>query len=208
MGIDVLKLLAVGAIVALPPGPVLVLVLQKTLQHGRTSGFCTGLGAMFADAIYATIGLFTLGLIQSIIRDNEPLIMMIGGLVIVLVGCLMAFRNKPPRNARERRTSKLTKAGFGMQAFVCAISNPGAIAIMMALLAIFSLDAKTLACPIWLAILCVALGEACYWFIFTGIVSHSLNFGEKGLRRIARFGGLLLVAIGVVTAIAGLVKLI
>ena len=208
MGIEVLKLIAVGAIVAMPPGPVLMLVLQKTLQHGRTSGFCTGLGAMFADAIYATVGLFTLGLIQGFINDNESLIMLAGGLIIVLVGCLMAFRNKPPRNARERHTSKLTKAGFGMQAFVCALSNPGAIAIMMALLAVFSLDAKTLACPIWLAIMCVALGEACYWFIFTGIVSHSLNFGEKGLRRIARFGGLILMVIGAGTAIAGLIKMI
>ena len=198
-----LKLLAVGAVVAMPPGPVLVLVLQKTLRNGRLSGFCTGLGAMCADTIYAVIGLYMLGMVQGFLDAYQDEVILVGGIIIAFVGVLMWVRNKPPKHPGEKTSSKLSKAGYGLQAFVCALSNPGAIALMMGLLAILGLDAKSLYCPIGIAILAVAMGEALYWFVLTWAVSRSINLGEKGLSRIAKAGSVLLVIIGIVMTIRG-----
>ena len=52
---EFLKALLVGVIAALPVGPIFVMVLQRTLCHGRKAGVVVGLGAATADAIFATV---------------------------------------------------------------------------------------------------------------------------------------------------------
>ena len=59
MGIEVFRAFLVGICAAVPAGPVLLLVLQKTLSRGREAGILTGLGSAFADTLFATVGLFT-----------------------------------------------------------------------------------------------------------------------------------------------------
>ena len=72
---EILSALLIGVLAALPPGPVLMLVIQKTLNHGRWSGFFTGLGAMVIDTLYAAIGFYALGFVRDFIDSHTALIL-------------------------------------------------------------------------------------------------------------------------------------
>ena len=55
--IEILKALLVGLIAGIPVGPILVLVAQRTLCHGRRAGAMVGLGAATGDMLFAAVGL-------------------------------------------------------------------------------------------------------------------------------------------------------
>ena len=50
--------LLIGLSIVAPVGPIGLLVIQRTLQHGSGIGLATGLGAAMADALYGAIGAF------------------------------------------------------------------------------------------------------------------------------------------------------
>lgn len=52
------KSLWIGLSIAAPVGPIGLLVIQRTLRHGRAVGLVTGLGAAVADAAYGAVGAF------------------------------------------------------------------------------------------------------------------------------------------------------
>ena len=58
MLLDIIKGFIVGLCASVPMGPVAILVVQKTLNKGRSAGFVAGLGATVVDTIYAIIALF------------------------------------------------------------------------------------------------------------------------------------------------------
>ena len=57
MILTVFKALPVGVIAAIPIGPILVMVIQRTTCYGRRCGLMVGLGATMVDMMYAAIGL-------------------------------------------------------------------------------------------------------------------------------------------------------
>ena len=91
MGIEVFRAFLVGICAAVPAGPVLLLVLQKTLSRGRGAGILTGLGSAFADTLFATVGLFTLSLVDDFITRHETVIMEVGGVLMLLIYCGLGF---------------------------------------------------------------------------------------------------------------------
>jgi len=50
-----IKGLIIGMMVSIPLGPIGLLIIQKTVNKDRLSGFISGLGVASADAIYAVI---------------------------------------------------------------------------------------------------------------------------------------------------------
>jgi threonine/homoserine/homoserine lactone efflux protein len=48
----------VGLLIAAPVGPVNVLVIRRTLVHGRLAGLCSGLGSALADTTFGAVAAF------------------------------------------------------------------------------------------------------------------------------------------------------
>ena len=65
-----LDALWIGLAIAAPVGPIGLLVIQRTLGHGRTLGLVTGLGAAVADAFYGAVGAFG---VTALIRTLQAL---------------------------------------------------------------------------------------------------------------------------------------
>ena len=89
---EILRALLVGVIAAVPFGPILVMVVQRTLCHGRKTGLMVGLGAAMGDMVYAGVGLLTLELIKRFVLDHEGIFLLVGGAIIGLIGVGMCFR--------------------------------------------------------------------------------------------------------------------
>lgn len=168
---EFLKSILVGICAAAPLGPVAALVIQKTLCYGRRAGFVTGLGSAFVDILYALIGVFALGIITSFLEQNSVIIEVIGGVLIAAVGVFMALRD-PFRGMKEldKSVEKLSPS-FPLQAAGFSLANPGALILMLGLLALFGVGDDKL-----ITLAGVIVGLLVWWFLFSYLVSKFRRF--------------------------------
>ena len=204
MGMELTRAFLAGICAAVPAGPVLLLVLQKTLGRGRAAGILTGLGSAFADTIFAAAGLFTLSLIDDFITRHESLIMEVGGVLILLIGLRIFLKGKEihPSGADENRG--LSLFGCTLQAAGTALSNPAALAYMLGLLSVLGLVAGGIKAPVWAVLAAVACGEIAYWTALTLAVSRWLHLNDRTLVIVGRIAGAGIMCFGVVLAVKGI----
>lgn len=205
MIIDILKALLVGVCAAVPVGPVLIMVLQRTLRHGRRAGVACGAGSAAADTLWATLGVFALALVQGFVATHSGWIMAIGGVLITIIGCLMFFKDS---GSDLESDVAAPKTGFALQTFGSAMSNPAALAVMLALLASFQLDNAHASIPVWLVLIGVFAGEFCYWLLVTFLVSRFIKVTPRTIRILSKVAGVAVAAIGVFIIVKGIIELI
>ncbi len=200
MLIDMLKGFLVGICASAPIGPIAILVVQKSLSMGHKAGFVSGLGASVVDTFYASIAIFALAFAQRFLEDHRVIILIAGGVVLAVLGLSMALKD-PFRKMKSDGTSVSPK-DFG-KAVMMALSNPGAIFVMLALFAFFGIANKSphdwRVMPI---ILSVSAGSVTYWFSMSWALSRFRNkFQMNTILWISRVTGALIVIIG--TALLG-----
>ena len=205
MWVDFLKALIVGMMAAVPVGPVFVMAVQRTLCHGRQAGWMVGLGAAVADTIYAVAGLFALTLIQGFVHAHQGWIMVVGGVVVAWIGVII-FTRKPTVAVQEE--GDVPRWSCALQGFTSAISNPGALAVMVALPAAFGIAAGQTQAPLWLLAPVIGVGELLYWTVLTALLSRYLKIGEVGLRRLSRAAGVIVCVFALVLLVRGIVLII
>ena len=200
MLIDMLKGFLVGICASVPIGPIVILVVQKSLSMGHKAGFVSGLGASVVDTFYASIAIFALAFAQRFLEDHRVIILIAGGLVLAVLGLSMAL--KDPFRKMKADGSTVSPKDFG-RAVAMALSNPGAIFVMLALFAFFGIANKSphdwSVMPI---ILSVSAGSVIYWFCLSWMLSRfKSRFQMNTILWISRVTGALIVIIG--TALLG-----
>lgn len=170
MLMDMLKGFLVGICASAPIGPIAILVVQKSLSMGHKAGFVSGLGASVVDTLYASIAIFALAFAQRFLEDHRVIILIAGGVVLAVLGLSMALKD-PFRKMKSDGTTVSPK-DFG-KAVMMALSNPGAIFVMLALFAFFGIANKSphdwSVMPI---ILSVSAGSVTYWFSISWMLSR------------------------------------
>ena len=204
---DLLKAFAVGFCVAVPAGPVLLFVLQKTLGHGRGAGLVCGLGSASVDTTLAALGLYALSLASAFISEHTDLISLVGGVLIMILGVMMSRRDVP-RSERTLEEREGGNVGFAVQTAGLAASNPGAFAAMLAALTVTGLQAGSLSAPVWAVLLFIFCGEVSYWSALTFIVSRFISVSPRGLRKFSLVSGLVIAAVGLVFSVKGLIMIL
>lgn len=181
------KSVIAGVLASVPLGPVAALVVSKTLQGGRTSGFVTGLGSTAVDTFYAFAGILAVTAVERFVSDNTTAINLIGGALVILLGLYMLLgRVQPVQGA-----GKLS--GFA-QAALCAVANPGALVLMIALVAF--MDLRQIGFP---AVCGVSLGSMLWWWFLSGVLSrYRGKFSLETLATVVRVLGLGIVIFGIV----------
>ena len=141
----ILKGFLIGIIAAIPIGPVLMLTIQKSVSDGRKAGFSCGLGGTAVDTLCAIISAFALSGIGDYVQSHTTVIELVGGLFIMFVGFNM-FRTHV---AKTRRKKPYSAKNF-VKAFTMGLSNPAAIAVMLALFTFFKMDMRNI--PQWIPV--------------------------------------------------------
>lgn len=169
----ILKGFIIGIIVSVPIGPILMLTIQKSVNDGRKAGFSCGLGATAVDTTCAVISAFALSAIGRLIEKETTVIEVVGGAVIILIGVNMLFT----KIKEERKKKKSYSPKNFIKATTMGMSNPAALAVMLAVFAFFNMDmtGKGFIVPA-MTICAVAAGSALYWYMISRVVAH---FGEK-----------------------------
>ena len=202
---DILKAFLAGFIAAIPVGPILIMVIQKTLVGGRRSGMMAGLGSAIADSVFAAISLLTLSLVKDFMTNHEGVIMLVGGIIVALVGVSKVLKDVAYKDPEQVDDS--THVSSTIQAGSSALSNPGALAVMMAILAALGLQSDEIHAPTWSLVLVVFIGQICYWAIVTKLIVKYVRVKQTTLNRLSHIAGVIIVILAVIFIVKG-IKLI
>jgi threonine/homoserine/homoserine lactone efflux protein len=165
-----LKGFIIGFSIAAPVGPIGVLTIKRTLTEGRISGFITGMGAAFADAVYGAVAGFGLIAVSSFLISQEFAIKLIGGLFLCYLG-VKSFLSKPA--TQEAAIASKGLLNNFISTFFLTLTNPSTILSFIAVFAGLGLASQTGDYFSSMAIvLGVFAGSALWWFILSSIVSY------------------------------------
>ena len=183
--------LLIGLSIAAPVGPIGLLVIQRTLQHGRATGLATGLGAAAADALYGAVGAFGVSsLIQALQQARVPLAL--GGGAFMLWLAWRTWQAVPPERAATVTDARGLASAFA-GTFVLTLSNPATI---FSFIAIFgSLGARGPVVSPWPMIAGVLVGSALWWLFLCALVGRlRARFDARWQRRVNYASAVLLAA--------------
>lgn len=119
--------------VAAPFGPVAMLVTQRTLTQGKSSGCAAGLGAALAQTLYAAIAVLGFSTLSTTITNLEAELNQIGLRLLIIFAILIAT-SKPTQNTRSQRKSKNLFNSF-LSASTLTLASPATLIVFLSLLA-------------------------------------------------------------------------
>ena len=162
----------IGLSIAAPVGPIGLLCIQRTLDHGPRVGLATGLGAAVADALYGAIGAFGVTAVITLLTGAHTGLA-VGGAIFLLWLAWKAWQGGETSQAASVKGG--VKGGVrGWQAFggtfLLTLSNPATI---LSFIAVFSSLAAGMATasPAWM-IAGVFIGSAAWWLLLVGLVGR------------------------------------
>ena len=198
----ILKGLIVGFSASVPLGPMGVLIIQRTVNKGRVSGFLSGLGAATADTFYSVIAGFSLTYIINFIIAQQTYFQIFGSALLIYIGFRIFYTN-PAKQLRKqlRQGTNLFKDFISI--FLITVSNPFALVLFGALFAGLGLIKKeTDFSATILIVFGVLLGATTWWFLVSTIVSRFRSkFRLKRLWWINKISGGIIIILGILAII-------
>ncbi len=189
-----LKGILLGICVAAPIGPVGVLCIRRTLQSGAWMGLASGMGAAFADTLYAAVTVLGVAIVADAMNEHQAAVRTVGGVILILIA-LRAFFAKP---AKEVILSGKTMASSCVSCFVLTVSNPATIIGFAALFAGLGMVASDDKMQALIFVLGVFSGSMMWWGFLSFVVSRMrfANLIERA-ETINKYLGVFLGAFGI-----------
>ncbi len=152
------------------------LCISRSIMRGFFSGFISGLGAAFADALLAFIAVFGVSFVSSFLIEQQIWMRLAGAAILSYLGIRILLTG-PAENCTEGDALKGTPSSYAKDfatALLLALTNPISIITYTAVFAGFGLH-RTGGSDIVAAevVLGVFVGSAIWWFLLskgTGIM--------------------------------------
>ena len=206
------KGIVVGAIIAVPVGPVGVLCLRKAIFEGRIAGLMAGLGAATADAFFGAIAAFGLTFVSKWLLGYDSLLRVLGGCYLLYVGA-RALLIPPSEPTKEPRDAESLFRDF-ISIFALTVTNPITILVFLGIFDMLGLNgahatllyAGALVVGVWTGSLAWWLGLSFGVGMFRGAIgARQLGWISRGSGLILFLSGTGLLAFSVVKQLAHLV---
>lgn len=191
-----LKGIVVGAVIAVPVGPVGVLCLRRTIFEGRLAGLVSGLGAATADALFGVVAAFGLTFVSDWLIGWQDWLRAAGGVYLLYSGG-SALLSKPQDKIAEQSDAESLFRDFA-SAFALTITNPLTILVFLAIFTALGLGG-TQATLVRAAILVLGVwfGSFLWWLALSlGIGTIRSSIEPRHLAWISRVSGIILFATG------------
>lgn len=176
--------IVLGVAIAAPVGPIGLLCIRRTIEHGPFLGFTTGMGAAVADTFYGAIAAFGVSAALSFLTGHQTLFRVVGG-VFMLAVAVRTFRQTPAAEEKEVESALRLNAsavrGF-FTALTLTLTNPATILAFIAVFAGFGLGAKLDRFDAATLVLGVFIGSAGWWLaLASGVAAVRHRITEDGL---------------------------
>jgi threonine/homoserine/homoserine lactone efflux protein len=195
----------IGFTVAIGVGPISLLTIRRTLDHGRIYGLASGLGVAAADATYGAIAAFGLTAVTAVLVGARSVLALVGGLFLLWLGARTILAAPPEREAAVRERPGL--AGAAASIYGLTMTNPTTILSFAAIFAGFGLAGGSILEAVLLTA-GVFLGSMAWWLVLTTVTAaFRARVTPRVLRWLTIVSGVALGAFGVVAILvaAGLV---
>ncbi len=186
-----IKGIILGFAIAAPVGPIGIMCIRRTLQYGRWSGFCTGLGAAAADTVYGIIAYFGVDLLAHV---NQFWFRFIGGTILLFLGNKIFF-TIPQERIKSVSNGSLFK-DF-LSTFFLTLTNPLTLIAYLAIFAAIGVNTGVTFQAEWL-ILGVFLGSSFWWVLLSeGITLFRKKITQDTMVLVNRIAGFAIFVFGV-----------
>jgi threonine/homoserine/homoserine lactone efflux protein len=197
-----LRGLIIGFTIAAAVGPITLLVVRRTIEHGGIYGFASGLGVATADATYGAIAAFGLTAITSALVSNHALLGLVGGAVIVGLGIRIAL-SRPGGPATDGERPGLVGAFASI--YGLTMTNPLTIVLYAGVFAGIGLVAGSSFLDAGVLTLAVWAGSTLWWVLLCSVVAWLRGrVSTRALLWVNRISGAALVMFGVLAVISAL----
>ena len=194
--------LIIGFTIAAAVGPISLLVIRRTIEHGGVYGFASGLGVATADASYGGIAAFGLTAVTTLLVSGRLVLGLVGGAVIVLLG-IRTLLSRPGEVARD--TDRPGLVGAFASIYALTMTNPLTILSFAAVFAGLGLATGATFVDAALLTLAVWGGSTLWWVVLISIVAFVRERVSTGvLLWVNRISGAALVVFGIVAVVAAL----
>ncbi|MBC6441288.1 MAG: LysE family transporter [Rhodospirillales bacterium] len=161
-----LKSLAIGLAVALPMGPIGVLIVRRTLVLGLARGLEGGVGVAVADGLHAAMAAFGVTAVTALLAEQQTWFQAIGGAALLWIGVAIMRKPAPVQDGGKRGD---VGGGFGVM-FGLTLANPATILSFAAIFASLGPIADGGVASAIAMTLGVFLGSLGWWVVLTGAV--------------------------------------
>jgi threonine/homoserine/homoserine lactone efflux protein len=192
----------VGFTIAAAVGPITLLVIRRTIDHGGIYGFASGLGVATADATYGAIAAFGLTAITSVLVSGHTLLGIVGGLIIAVIG-IRTMLARPTGPAVDVERPGLVGAFASIYALT--MTNPLTIVLYLGVFAGIGLAGGASFVDAAVVTLAVWLGSTLWWAVLCAPVAWLRErVSSRALLWINRISGAALVAFGLVAVLGAI----
>lgn len=202
-----IKGIIIGLAVSVPLGPIGILIIQRTVNKNRISGFLSGMGATITDVIYAVIAGSSLTYIIEFIRAHELVFQILGAIMLLAMG-LFIFLKNPVADLKRYKRKGSSYFSDALSTFLITFPNPLVIFIFLGIFAssgiVFQMDEPLAA---FLLVGGIFLGANIWWMTLTGLVSlfrHKFNL--RVLWWFNKIAGVVIIVLVLVTFIVSLLE--
>ena len=194
--------LIIGFTIAAAVGPITLLVIRRTIDHGGIYGFASGLGVATADATYGGIAAFGLTAVTTVLVSSHVLLGIVGGAIIVVIGLrtIVARPSGPATDAERPGVVGAFASIYGL-----TMTNPLTIVLYAGVFAGIGLAAGSSFLDAAILTLAVWLGSALWWVCLCAPVAWLRErVSTRILLWVNRVSGAALVAFGVIAVVVAL----
>ncbi|MCW1843600.1 LysE family translocator [Prosthecomicrobium hirschii] len=192
----VVKGIGIGILFSAPIGPVNIMCIQLAFRRGFLAGLAAGIGAVFADGLFAALAAYGFTATAAFIAGYSSLFQLVGGLVLIVFGIRIMRMHPHLAAGGSARDSILSTAltSFGM-----TVTNP---ATVLGFIAVFGSLGDLAPAPgdylgATLLVLGVLAGGCGWWFFVASLVSVVRDkLTDRGLERINQGAGAVLILFG------------
>lgn len=193
----------VGCMVAIPVGPVGLLLIQRSLSIGHLAGLFTGLGAALADGLFGFLAAVGLVALLGELDSSRHFLRPLGSLALMIVGVHFFFQKPPKLAAHEVLTGRFQKRFWwdAISGFFLTLMNPTTIIAFVVIFAGSDLIPENPGRESYLEIAGgIFIGSLVWWSILVGIaepVKRRLN--PHSVHRFLQVLGVALVVLALFT---------
>jgi threonine/homoserine/homoserine lactone efflux protein len=197
-----LRSVIIGFTIAMAVGPITLLVLRRTIEHGGIYGFVSGLGVAAADATYGGVAAFGLTAVTSILVSAHTLLGLVGGAVIILIG-IRTTTTLPTGPALEAERPGL--AGAFASIYALTMTNPLTIVLYAGVFAAIGLGTGGGFADPAVVTLAVLVGSGLWWVVVCAVVAWLRDrVSATALLWVNRLSGAALIVFGAFAVVAAL----
>lgn len=192
-----------GLMIAIPVGPVALLIIQRTLSVGPLRGLMSGLGAAVADGLFGLLAALGLAALIEQLEQTRGFVRPLGSLILISVGLFFFFRKPPALEPKEVLSSTYLRHYLWdvVSTFFLTLTNPLTIIAFAAIFAGSDLIPED---PRKIQYVGVAAGiftGSMSWWMILVLLAHPVkrHLSSQVVHRVFQGVGLVLITLAVVS---------